>query len=162
MELRHGLDRYRRGFQCVMLLALPALLVSWLVVVGAGYGWVQCVKYTLIGLFYFGLIGWMSGEKRDNVATRILGGRVLSFLGRISYGLYVFHPLCLVLTFRWFDQAFWGAWMMLLFATVVAIVMAWASYEGFERHFLLLKNRFRYGAGNTTERPLWAGQRSAS
>jgi peptidoglycan/LPS O-acetylase OafA/YrhL len=67
----------------------------------------------------------------------------LVYLGRISYGLYVFQGVALILG-REFVQPHMrgGAW--LLFSLAFAILMAVPSYEFYEKPFLKLKQRFEF------------------
>jgi peptidoglycan/LPS O-acetylase OafA/YrhL len=60
----------------------------------------------------------------------MLAWRPLAYVGRISYGLYLWHFL-----FIWWG---WPAPLVI----VVSIAIAIASYERFERPFLRFKDRF--------------------
>lgn len=73
----------------------------------------------------------------------------LVYLGRISYGLYVFHLLALALMYRVFTPllpngiSFEGR---IIFAFLLTVLLAAASYRWLERPFLKLKKRFTYTA----------------
>jgi peptidoglycan/LPS O-acetylase OafA/YrhL len=76
----------------------------------------------------------------------VLSNRVLVYLGRISYGLYVFHGAVIMggialfgVPSEWFAQA---ALMALELAATIAF--AAASYRWFESPFLKLKRRFQH------------------
>jgi peptidoglycan/LPS O-acetylase OafA/YrhL len=82
---------------------------------------------------------------------RFFGNRVLRFFGKYSYGLYVFHFLFgyFLVTRRTADviAPFVGSHLLAMLlqalaATGVAVLLALASYHGFEKHFLKLKGRF--------------------
>jgi peptidoglycan/LPS O-acetylase OafA/YrhL len=63
--------------------------------------------------------------------------RWLRYIGRISYGLYVFHPFVFAWTYRHFP-----AQSMLLragLAVVFTFAIATFSWYGFERWFIRLK-----------------------
>lgn len=64
----------------------------------------------------------------------------LPFLGKISYGLYVFHELALFMTRKLWPALSWPSGLIL--ALVISIAMATASYFLLERRFLLLKYKF--------------------
>lgn len=74
----------------------------------------------------------------------------LNYLGKISYGLYSYHMICLFFTglfFRFFLQDLIAASLPLFFvqfATAIAlsIGISWLSYHYIEERFLSLKNRF--------------------
>ena len=66
----------------------------------------------------------------------------LVYLGRISYGLYVFHGLSLLVVPRLFGKHLphGGAWLLFVLGSVIP--MAALSYEYYEKPFLRLKHRF--------------------
>jgi peptidoglycan/LPS O-acetylase OafA/YrhL len=70
-------------------------------------------------------------------------------MGKISYGLYMYHPVAIVLclyVIRQFMPYSLG-FSVLLYATSYALttLLAWLSYEYFEKQFLKLKDRFAPG-----------------
>jgi peptidoglycan/LPS O-acetylase OafA/YrhL len=64
------------------------------------------------------------------------------YLGRISYGLYVFHLFALAFVMQLAVP--FGFELRILFAFVLTVVLAAASYNWLERPFLRLKKRFSY------------------
>lgn len=50
-------------------------------------------KHSAYGMLFFGLIGYVICSSKDTSMNRLLNSRVFQFLGRISYGLYVWHVL---------------------------------------------------------------------
>jgi peptidoglycan/LPS O-acetylase OafA/YrhL len=74
----------------------------------------------------------------------------LLYLGRISYGLYVFHPfglgLCLYLPFWYLKRPFNGAQLLLamLAAFAMTVALAALSYHFFELPILRFKERFAF------------------
>ena len=68
---------------------------------------------------------------------------VLDYLGKISYGLYMYHPLAIVIVIRLAQLCgFESRIVSLGGAVLLTTTMAAASYELFERRFLKLKSRF--------------------
>jgi len=70
-------------------------------------------------------------------------------LGRISYGIYLFHPpVCrLVITFmvkvlKIPNSFFAYDILYFIIATAATAGLAWLSYEFFEKRFLKLKDKF--------------------
>ena len=80
--------------------------------------------------------------------TRAGGGnRVLTYLGRISYGLYVFHVLGLLISnYVVHDQAanLFRYSLRVVVALALTIAMAAVSYRWLETPFLSLKQRFTH------------------
>jgi peptidoglycan/LPS O-acetylase OafA/YrhL len=74
---------------------------------------------------------------------------VLSYLGKISYGLYMFHPVCIgasVLIARMIFTTFNFVSEITVYALSIlfTIGISMLSYHFFERYFLLLKQRFMH------------------
>ena len=74
--------------------------------------------------------------------------QILSYLGKISYGLYVFHYAAIVFTRQVLpDGVVPDAWAWVcraIIAAIVTLTVSMASYEFLEKPFLRLKRRFTY------------------
>jgi peptidoglycan/LPS O-acetylase OafA/YrhL len=73
----------------------------------------------------------------------LLAHRWIIYLGKISFGLYVFHNLCFTVMdylLRLFSVDIVG--MNILLALLVTIATAALSYEFFEKKFLRLKRKY--------------------
>lgn len=72
----------------------------------------------------------------------------LDFLGKISFGLYIYHPLVLFFSAKALvgvteNMGNTGKYIALLsFVIILTILIAWLSYEFFEKRFLSIKNKF--------------------
>jgi peptidoglycan/LPS O-acetylase OafA/YrhL len=69
----------------------------------------------------------------------------LIYLGQISYGLYVYHELSLLLShyaLGGYTNRAWGYALYWVVAVLLTILMAAVSYQLVERPFLKLKKRF--------------------
>lgn len=100
--------------------------------------------------------GWLFLKSlvHDSMLNRFLRGRVLCYVGRISYGLYVYS---LVL-----DPYFYSIWARLGFhlslgrieegclKTATSIVVAAASWHFFEKPILSLKDRLAPDPGSSS------------
>jgi peptidoglycan/LPS O-acetylase OafA/YrhL len=81
--------------------------------------------------------------------TRFLRSRPLAFLGKYSYGLYVYHHFLsyyfsshhtdLTLAARLGCSTMTALVLQAVVGIAISIVLAWLSYEFFEKHFLRLK-----------------------
>lgn len=104
--------------------------------------------YTTFAMI-FGLLVNDAVMRETKIISFILNIPLLKFLGRISYGLYMFHwPVYLLIgpyLLSWI-QGYTNGWLMhftvSVLATLVAIAISWFSFTYFERYFLKLKNRF--------------------
>lgn len=108
-------------------------------------------NYEFYALFFCFAILNLAGNphsllKLDNALTR--------FMGDISYGLYMYHPLALTLLLNllirtWpaplvIDEQVDGLLTVILYVTTFGLttLLAWLSYRFFEQPFLRLKDRF--------------------
>ena len=105
---------------------------------GSGDPWFVATKYSLLALTYAGVIGWLICSPQA-FASRWLSARPLRHIGRISYGLYVWHPFVFSFTFRRLGEA--SPWTRGAAAFCLTFVAAYLSWYGYERHFLKLKGR---------------------
>ncbi|MBQ9418193.1 MAG: acyltransferase [Bacteroidales bacterium] len=77
-----------------------------------------------------------------------LENRVFDSVGKVSYGIYVVHPLLIILLSRWYVEwglpvvGQWNAVGIYVGVTMVVYAVAWLSYRYVERPFLRLKDRF--------------------
>jgi peptidoglycan/LPS O-acetylase OafA/YrhL len=82
------------------------------------------------------------------VSKRIvnLENKLCDFIGKISYGIYVIHPIILLLLSKIYKNINVNIYLkyVLVYSTVVfaTICFAWLSYTYFEKPFLKLKSRF--------------------
>ena len=84
-----------------------------------------------------------------NVKNRILNfnNKVMDYLGKLSYGIYVIHVIILYFVFKFFHWSFITNELLRIFCiylTVIifTIITAHFSYNYFEKYFLKLKNKF--------------------
>ncbi len=139
-KTRDQLLRKRRSLW--ILAGLSFLLIAWQGIKyhGAARPLVQVTKFSLIACFYASLVGLLLTQQKPNMISRFLASRPMRFIGGISYGLYVFHPQILRITFARLQgrshliQAVAG-----LVATLTITLLSWYLLE---RPFLRLKDRF--------------------
>lgn len=81
--------------------------------------------------------------REDHLLARVLKSPVLVSLGKVSYGLYLFHVLCLNVVERAFAAAGLGSRGAIFLATVlISWGVASLSFRHFEQRWLALKTRF--------------------
>lgn len=146
-------ERAPRVVRLLVLASVPVLLG--IVIKARGFDEkmriVQVIGYSAIGGLSAGMVlGAVIAAPRGIVA-RVLSSRPLSFLGRYSYAVYLFHyPLQPFLT-RIFPGARMAAAtgsalfthvLFAIFEGLVALALAYVSWHVLERHFIGLKDRF--------------------
>jgi peptidoglycan/LPS O-acetylase OafA/YrhL len=91
--------------------------------------------------FLFGIIILNFASNRKIKVS--LENRVFNYLGTISYGLYMYHPICIVLAIAISIKTnFVSNWLIYPLSFILTIIMAALSYEYYETFFLNLKDKF--------------------
>jgi peptidoglycan/LPS O-acetylase OafA/YrhL len=77
-------------------------------------------------------------------ASRILRASPLRYLGKVSYGLYMYHALAIFLVSRILTLKPEMMWLQFPLSLSLTITIAAISYKVLEAPFLNLKRRFTY------------------
>jgi peptidoglycan/LPS O-acetylase OafA/YrhL len=95
----------------------------------------------------FGLLVYEIINRQNSIFSKMLDVRLLNFLGRISYGTYIFHwPLYILLVAvmpHFFNNNFYHNLTVSITATVLAFLIGHLSFIYFESYFLRLKKHFK-------------------
>jgi peptidoglycan/LPS O-acetylase OafA/YrhL len=123
---------------------------------GLGYvypAWKMTWGLSFIDLFAASIL-IMALEPRS-IASRILSLRPLRWLGRISYGAYVFHDIFNPQILR-FVMSHTGHYRLPTAAIglSITVLLAWASFRWFETPFIRLKDRFTRPGPEAGSEPL--------
>ena len=100
--------------------------------------------FTVIGypLVDLGCVLIVIGAQGINWASGPLASRPLRFLGKISFGIYVFHVAAIDLVLGRVNDFGLPALIVGPLALALTVALAAASYAWYERPFLVLKQRF--------------------
>lgn len=157
-----GLERVARVGR-PLLLVFPALVLgasTWHAAWGRLPEVVLPLRGTLVALSFGALLVAALVAPAKSWGTRLLLSRSMRYLGKYSYGLYVFHGVIAyaLQERRALDQlspaigSHLAALVLLaLFGAGVSLLVAVASYELFEKHFLRLKDRLAPSGGGARE-----------
>jgi len=115
---------------------------AWLVLGGMGVPGFGLIKYTLTDVLYLTLLALAVSAAPHSPGSRALRLRPLTYTGKISYGLYVFHPL--VFEFLPRQPALGMNLAVLVAGFALTYLIASLSFFQFEARFLTLKKYFRY------------------
>ena len=136
---QRGLLEKRRALLAVLSVVSAALIVILFVRFHAqSLRWVEATRMSLISLFYAGVVGWFVASKR-NAATQLMSAKPLRFVGKVSYGLYVYHPA--IFAFLLLRMGARPRLLQLVASFAAAFAAACISWFGFERYFILLKEK---------------------
>jgi peptidoglycan/LPS O-acetylase OafA/YrhL len=110
--------------------------------------WILNVEFFFNDQFYAIMFGILILNLAVNPKVIFsLENKVLDYLGKISYGLYVYHLIAFDINYfiitKWLNLPFANSVYFFLFGVLTTILIASLSYYFFERPFLKLKfNRF--------------------
>jgi peptidoglycan/LPS O-acetylase OafA/YrhL len=109
------------------------------------------LRTTVIAFFFAALLIRSISVDRTSLLGRFFTNRMMRFFGKYSYGLYLFHgiigyAMVDLRTQAWMSETL-GSHLLAMVAYVLvgaaaSVIVAVLSYELFEKHFLLLKDRF--------------------
>ncbi len=128
------------------------LAPAWILAGGRAGEAAETVKYLLVALFYGALIATALDPARPTVG-RFFSTHILTILGRYSYGLYVWDSILQDLLDPWLSSRSLGRWIhnhyLLMLACCLVqfsttFLLAFLSWNLFEKQFLKLKRFFRY------------------
>jgi peptidoglycan/LPS O-acetylase OafA/YrhL len=119
---------------------IPILIPLWIFYGGEGIPTIQVVKPLLIVSIYYLLIVSVIRPQRNKLLKRFFSNGFLILTGRISYGLYVFHPL----VFWMLSTTFLSDHLLLNFAAsfIISYGVALTSFYLYEKPLLTLKKKF--------------------
>jgi peptidoglycan/LPS O-acetylase OafA/YrhL len=145
----------RWGWGLLLLGAVGAATTFALRLPGETAEYASALKYTVLALFFGGVLALCVGAPRTGVVGRFWSNPVLRFFGKYSYGLYVFHyalrPACNALfpadeLSTLLGSRLLGVLAYAVLAGALSVGAAWLSWHLYEKHFLKLKRYFAYSA----------------
>lgn len=151
-ESEGKLKQYSKKFLYVLVLVLIPTLFLWGKVTGKAIPAIQAIKFNLLGVCYLCIVGYVVSLSADSVVNRMLSRKMLAFTGKISYGLYVYHPLCFSLIALFLPGI--PLWLNFLLSFGSAFLIAWLSYTFMESKFIALKKYFTYTRPAITGGPI--------
>ncbi|HQA73646.1 acyltransferase [Flavobacterium sp.] len=141
-EFNGKLESYKpiNFIKWAFLLLIPTFGL-WFFTSGKALDVVQIVKYVLMAFCYFCFIGFAITIKENHFLKKFLRNKFFSFTGRISYGLYVYHPLCFLLVNKHLQLN--SIILSFIVSFVFCFLVSSASFYLFESKFLGFKNKLQ-------------------
>lgn len=99
----------------------------------------EMMKYSLLALFFFSIIGFLLTKKETFIVNKLLESEALQYLGKISYGIYVWHILAIFILNKFLILK--NVYLDLALTIILSIALAHLSYFYFEAYFLRLKDK---------------------
>lgn len=120
--------------------------ISWVLFFSMGFGIVNIPAVIGQELIALASTSMILGQIICNKRLFNLETKFFDFIGKISYGIYVIHPLIIILLSHLFKQLDIDIYLKLLLVylsvSISTILIAWISYKYYETPFLKLKRRF--------------------
>ncbi|MBS1779952.1 MAG: acyltransferase [Bacteroidetes bacterium] len=134
------LTTYRKRVrQWMYISGIPAIIL-WFVFFGTTSALFNIGMPLLFNLFYASSLSYLVTAHQGHFLKRSLQKKVPVFTGTISYGFFIFHPLCISFTHRIFKNQ--AMMLQIIIALIASIIVATASYYLFEKKFMRLKRYF--------------------
>lgn len=138
---------YRRDLQYFIYALTALLLVFKVYVQGVHILQFPSLHYEMYSILFCYIIINLADNPNSVVKINF---KWINYLGRVSYGLYLYHPIMRILTLESVEKIFGkeiSGWQMNLvyfsFAIVSTIIVAILSYEFFEKKFMKMGNKYR-------------------
>lgn len=125
-----------------IVLSFIFIIVSQTLFVNRGTLFMNTAVIICIALSFLFLLSAVFYDK-SNVIYRFFTVNAIRYLGKISYGLYIFHLLAIAATrdvFEYLPESIF--FLSFFFALSINILIAAFTYEFFEKRFLKLKEKF--------------------
>ena len=106
-----------------------------------GYFYLNLFKHNAYGLLYFGLIGYCITTQSNLFFNKFLTSAPMQYLGKISYGLYIWHVLAILLLEHYLRS--FGMLIDFSIMVILTIVLSSVSFYLLESKFLALKKYFK-------------------
>lgn len=142
LELKGFLRKEKSLFFLILLALGSALIVFTTMLKDSNLYLKEIIKYPILGLFYFSSIAWLVINDGKNYINKFLELGFFKFSGKISYGLYVYHPLSIILLERFFYTG--NIFIDFILVFLITYILSFLSYNYFESKVLVLKSKFNY------------------
>jgi peptidoglycan/LPS O-acetylase OafA/YrhL len=123
----------------LLITGLPAV-VLWLLYFGERNHMAFIGLPVLFNIFYAALLSYIVTSTPQHKLKSVLSTRPMAFAGTISYGFFLFHPLCSSFAIRTLKP--YGMATQLTVALLSSIAVASISYYCFERWFIRRKGKW--------------------
>jgi peptidoglycan/LPS O-acetylase OafA/YrhL len=140
-EAKSGLkaENGMKYFAILILFLFPSI-VFWFIMNKHAPKAIQVLDFPVITIVYLCLVAGLVSFKNSAIVNKVFCSAPLLYLGKISYGMYVYHTLCFYFYFKHFSSG--NVLVDLPVTFLIAITIASLSYYYFEIPFLKLKDKF--------------------
>jgi peptidoglycan/LPS O-acetylase OafA/YrhL len=98
------------------------------------------MNYEFYAFLFAFIILNLAGNPNSIISLEI---EILKYLGKISYGLYMYHPIAIVIVLKCIAPMFnYNNWVIHIFVIGLTIIISATSYQFFEKRFIELKIKY--------------------
>ena len=138
---------YKKSTIIKLITSIPFQLFAWSVFVVYALNFEIVNSIVSMELITLATAFIICGQNSDKFKIVNLENNILNFLGKYSYGIYIYHPIFM---FIWSKNKFFSGIenevtrTVFIFITIIlsTITVAYLSYELFEKRFLQRKDKF--------------------
>ncbi len=127
----------RELWGCIALIITG--FAAWGYVTGKRLPIIESLKYSVFALVFYIIIG-VAALNENKWMIKNLNSRFLFYTGRISYGLYLYHPICYKLVGTFYTSQ--NNFIRFILCIGCTYLLSAVSFHFFELKFLQLKKRF--------------------
>jgi peptidoglycan/LPS O-acetylase OafA/YrhL len=143
-EKKNGLSSFSaKKFGLLLTLLFIPTIILWIFAGGKSLLFIQAFKFPLIAFVYYAVTGLVISTGHSKPVIKIFKNKGILYTGKISYGLYVYHPLIFMYYAVYGKTGYFLPDLVLCFAA--AFLIASLSYFFFESKILYFKKYFEYG-----------------
>ena len=139
---RRGFFKIPANFKYVVFLTIFIVIPTIYTYQGGGniFFFKELFKYFFLAIFFGCILCLLLFENKLIFINKILKMPFMQYLGKTSYGIYVWHMLVIrIIEANWYSKIMFVDLLMILFLT---LLVSHLSYQFIEEPFLRLKNRF--------------------
>lgn len=143
-----GAILYKHNYSRVLTLlrSVPAQLIAWAAIFAAMFNHFHLLSVLDNEFFSVFTVILILGQINTGAKIINLENKPMHFLGQISYGIYIYHPLIIFLLSKimHFTSDHWTH-RLTVYSSVTALTLflSYISYHFFEQKFLNMKSKFR-------------------
>jgi peptidoglycan/LPS O-acetylase OafA/YrhL len=145
-------DQLMRFYKALIIPALISIIIFIFGIIQTKWVTVPMMRpfHSIIALFIIAYI-FIRKDRSGIFFSAIWDNKFLIFIGKISYGMYLYHAFLpyiinrgLVTYFNWNAEEFFSPLAYFLMSFLIVVLTAWLSWRLIEKPFLGLKKYFNY------------------
>lgn len=140
--------QYRFVLPYIIIVVLLAIFFTFFIQKFGMDSYPTMTRYGLIffSILYVSLLAYVFLSNENNILKRFFCLKPLREIGRVSYGVYIFHSPVMMIAVRQLYQYELGYWythlILLLAGGIISFLLASLSYHFFEKRMLRLKDKY--------------------